>query len=248
MDAWMTDHLHPDSTGELRNLQGWKPSPPDPRDYLLADHRPDILATPALAYVNLLSLFLPIEDQGQLGSCTAFGTGGPAEAVTRKQGLTQVQMSKLAQYYWSRLVGGLPVNQDTGAYVRDAMKAASVKSVLASGYPVAVGFSVWQGFMSTGRDGMVPRGTGSIIGGHCVAVIGNDDSTGRWIMRNSWGTGWGDIGYCYMLYDDLIRYGADFWFASEVEGPVVPVPVPPTPGKPWTITTPDTIVHHLTEV
>lgn len=51
-------------------------------------------------------------------------------------------------------------------------------------------------------------GTGVISGGgdsidHDVALIGWDDSKGSkgaWIMRNSWGTSWGDGGYAWIEY------------------------------------------------
>lgn len=51
-------------------------------------------------------------------------------------------------------------------------------------------------------------------GGHAVAIVGWDDAfsaskfatpppgDGAWIVRNSWGTGWGDGGYFYVSYHD----------------------------------------------
>lgn len=30
---------------------------------------------------------------------------------------------------------------------------------------------------------------------HTAFIIGYDDNQGCWIIRNSWGTGWGDSGY-----------------------------------------------------
>ena len=52
-------------------------------------------------------------------------------------------------------------------------------------------------------------------GGHAVAIVGWDDAfakekfrktppgDGAWIVRNSWGTEWGDGGYFYVSYHDL---------------------------------------------
>jgi C1A family cysteine protease len=220
---------------------------------------------------------LMIEDQSQLGACTAFGSGSLFEAICKKMGLTQFQISKLAQYYWTRLTGGFPLNQDTGAYVRDAMKSLAtygaaftadwpyiiqnfaiappaiaaqhgqlhqalkyisiptdinqIRAVLSAGYPVVFGFSVAQNFMTTGPDGMVPRGAGAIIGGHCTSIVGHDDGISRGKIRNSWSQNWGKGGYAWMLYEDIIRYGADFWMLSEVEGDV-PTPPPPPPPPP----------------
>ena len=51
--------------------------------------------------------------------------------------------------------------------------------------------------------------TGGIITGpgsgtnHLVLIVGWDDrmgSIGAWIVKNSWGSGWGDGGYCYVAY------------------------------------------------
>lgn len=39
---------------------------------------------------------------------------------------------------------------------------------------------------------------------HLVSIVGWDDNkgtSGAWIVKNSWGTGWGDSGYFYLCYD-----------------------------------------------
>ena len=49
---------------------------------------------------------------------------------------------------------------------------------------------------------------------HIVALVGWDDTQGDegiWIMRNSWGAGWGEAGYCRIQYGcSLIGNGASF--------------------------------------
>jgi hypothetical protein len=37
-------------------------------------------------------------------------------------------------------------------------------------------------------------------GAHMVMIIGWDDSTGAWLIKNSWGTDWGDDGYGWVKY------------------------------------------------
>jgi hypothetical protein len=42
-------------------------------------------------------------------------------------------------------------------------------------------------------------------GGHVVAIVGYDDSQSCWIVKNSWGTQWGEDGWFRMAYDaDMI--------------------------------------------
>lgn len=52
---------------------------------------------------------------------------------------------------------------------------------------------------------------------HEVAVIGWDDREGVWIVRNSWGPGWGIDGYMKLKYDaNMIGFGAS-WAQVEPE-------------------------------
>ena len=36
---------------------------------------------------------------------------------------------------------------------------------------------------------------------HAVVIIGWDDTKRAWLVRNSWSSGWGDKGYCWIRYD-----------------------------------------------
>lgn len=74
------------------------------------------------------------------------------------------------------------------------------KSWLASNGPILAGFSVdqtWDNATSThgNLDVFFPN---TVRGGHAVTIVGYTAS-GRFIIRNSWGTGWGDKGFGYAL-------------------------------------------------
>jgi hypothetical protein len=73
------------------------------------------------------------------------------------------------------------------------------KSWLASHGPILAGLSVdhtWDNATNTAGniDVFMPN---TVRGGHAIAVVGYT-ATGRFIVRNSWGTGWGDKGFGYV--------------------------------------------------
>jgi len=52
-----------------------------------------------------------------------------------------------------------------------------------------------------------------VLGGHAVMAVGYDDSSQRFIVRNSWGKGWGLGGYFTLPYAYLTdaNLADDFW-------------------------------------
>ena len=88
-----------------------------------------------------------------------------------------------------------------------------VKTALASGKPVAFGVIVYARVQFMGKDGMMsmPWKFEPKMGGHAVLAVGYDDATESLIVRNSWGSGWGDKGYFYMPY----KFAADKTKAME---------------------------------
>lgn len=90
----------------------------------------------------------------------------------------------------------------------------AIKQALQAQHPVVFGMTVDQDYMDTGSDGMVsmPKANRVNTGGHAQCIVGYDDNTMRWIVKNSWGTGWGDGGYAYVPYAYLDASDAsDFW-------------------------------------
>src|SRR5207244_9156484 len=80
-------------------------------------------------------------------------------------------------------------------YSRVPRTLNQMKGCLASGYPFVYGFTVYESFESSqvAKTGVVPMPkTGEeVLGGHAVMAAGYDESSQRFIVRNSWGTGWG---------------------------------------------------------
>lgn len=117
-------------------------------------------------------------------------------------------------------------------YQRVSVDAASVMTALVSGYPVIVGFTVYDSFMNS-TDGNIPMpnlATESIQGGHCVIVVGYDQQTSRFKFQNSWGTSWGTAGFGELPFAYLgnPQFGGDYWIVTADQS----VTPPPTPTPP----------------
>ena len=96
----------------------WIRQVPDPRDipYQLN------LSTPISSTVDLRPWCSPIDNQLALGSCTGNATAGAIEYIDNRFNNKKITVSRLFIYYYERLIEGT-VNSDSGAMVRDAIKA-----------------------------------------------------------------------------------------------------------------------------
>jgi C1A family cysteine protease len=107
--------------------------------------------------------------------------------------------------------------------VRQSME--QLQGCLASGTPISFGFAVYESFESIAvkRRGVVPmpRPDQRLLGGHAVLAVGYNDKSQRFLVRNSWGPGWGQSGYCTMPYRYLAnpQLAQDFWAIEVVEEP-----------------------------
>jgi C1A family cysteine protease len=92
-----------------------------------------------------------------------------------------------------------------------------LRGCLAAGYPFVFGFTVYESFLSdqvrTSGQVLMPGGGEAPVGGHAVLAVGYNDGAQVFIVRNSWGSGWGQQGYCRMPYAYLIdpTLASDFW-------------------------------------
>ena len=98
-----------------------------------------------------------------------------------------------------------------------------LKNVIASGYPFVFGFSVYESFESekVKKTGVVPMPSDDerLLGGHAVVAVGYSDKVKRFIIRNSWGEGFGKAGYFSLPYDYITNkdLADDFWTIKKVE-------------------------------
>jgi len=102
-----------------------------------------------------------------------------------------------------------------------------IKNHLAGNLPVMFGFSVFSSIWDAGREGEIPfpKPFEKQEGGHAVVAVGYDDkvqienkglisnkTNGAFLIRNSWGTSWGDRGYGWLPYDFVLQnLAVDWW-------------------------------------
>jgi C1A family cysteine protease len=106
----------------------------------------------------------------------------------------------------------------------------AIKTNLAAGLPSFFGFTVYASYTqaSVANKGAIPFpiATDKVVGGHAVVAVGYSDSivikntgpgaaatTGALLIRNSWGTGWGDAGYGWLPYEYVLRGQASDWWS-----------------------------------
>lgn len=239
----------------------WVPDKVDKRD-----HPYQLTNKTQSKVVDLRNYCSPIEDQGNLGSCTGNAIAGAIELLHKRKSRT-LDISRLFIYYFERLFIGT-VNYDSGAYIRDGIKACytygapienlwpyditkfknrpskpaitealtrkitsyqraadfnAVIDAVTSGYPVIAGFDVYSSFTSTAvtRTGIMPYPNTKkekYLGGHAILIVGYNKTTSTFIVRNSWGTNWGDKGYFYMPFQVIqnTRMSSDFWIIKNI--------------------------------
>lgn len=108
-------------------------------------------------------------------------------------------------------------------YMRIVHSLTAMKQCLADGYPFVFGFTVYESFETdvVSSTGVMPMPTKSesMLGGHAVMAVGYDDAKKVLIVRNSWGSEWGDKGYFYMPYAYVQNRNLtnDFWTLRKVE-------------------------------
>jgi C1A family cysteine protease len=267
---------------------GWKRDLPDFRDYnpetaevkqILAKSKPLKSARQALdPSADLKKWCSPIENQLNLGSCTANAGVGLLEYYQRRAFSKHLDASRLFLYKVTRNLLGW--TGDTGAYLRTTMKAMilfgippekywkynipafdeeptpfcysfaqsyktvrfyrldppgtsaktllnTIKTCLGGGLPCMFGFSVYSSMPGLGEgtgDIPFPQPGDSFEGGHAVVAVGYDDKKkvgedeGALLIRNSWGSSWGENGYGWLPYSYVEEgLAVDFWSLMEAD-------------------------------
>lgn len=170
----------------------------------------------------------PVRDQGDLGASASYGVIAVLEATAAyTRGVPGLNLDLSENHLRDRageyVAGNFAVASGEGVTFEDYFpdngtlnpdwpnrKAraagvtdltgdpAAVKQHLFSYGPVAAAVLVHTDFFH--YTGGVYQPTATPDGGHCVALVGWDDHAACWIAKNSWGTDWGERGYCRIAY------------------------------------------------
>lgn len=80
---------------------------------------------------------------------------------------------------------------------------------LSEGNPIIIGMLVYSSFESNdiNKTGLIPMPNTkkeSLLGGHCLLIIGYDLESKYFKVQNSWGSNWGSSGYCFIPFDYIL--------------------------------------------
>jgi len=98
-----------------------------------------------------------------------------------------------------------------------------IKYWLNKNEPIALGIAIYSNFVnfSSARNGKIglPTIDDKFIGGHAVILCGYNDNTKEFILRNSWGSYWGENGYFYLPYSYITNKDlcGDLWIITKIK-------------------------------
>jgi hypothetical protein len=234
-----------------RRLDGCLTDVPSGKDYTAV---PNISSLPPRA--DLRPGCSPVENQGQVGSCTANAIIGAVEFKRWKEG-RQDDLSRLFLYFNARKISGTE-KEDCGSRIAHGMAAflafgappesawpydparvtttpdeaayakavantqveyarlsgiEHIKGALAREQPVVFSISLpLRCYDEAARSGVMPTPSENELaavrtrhGQHAMLLVGYDLAQNIFHVRNSWGTEWGDRGYCRLSIETFER-------------------------------------------
>lgn len=195
--------------------------------------------------VNNLTTAGALSQQFELDSCNVFSNGGcggddASNAFTWLQGGGGIPLQSVYGPYTAYSQSCQLTGTATGYTISDFGYCSTnpgvastdlIKAAMLQYGPISVCIAA-DGALENFSGGSVFADTGYASINHQIVLAGWDDTKQAWLLRNSWGTGWADAGYCWIQYG-ANQVGTEAMYV--VAGtPVViqpgtqPPPTPPT--------------------
>jgi C1A family cysteine protease len=80
--------------------------------------------------------------------------------------------------------------------------------------PVVIGIEIFDRFLTINKSDPVvklPSIREESLGGHAMCVLGYSLEKAQFYVKNSFGTQWGDSGYCWIPFEYLTQYAFENW-------------------------------------
>lgn len=151
--------------------------------------------------------------QNAINSAVAAGTYAPPAAATSNQDYG---------------ISSYKIITDKGTAGDSIKNTRYLEALLYQGYNIVIGTWVsWDDKDNNGILDPVLNSSGNPVGqgGHAMLVVGYNRASQYFIVKNSWGAGWGHSGYAYFHYN-LIKTCFKYGFVVKEPVPVTPKKVP----------------------
>jgi hypothetical protein len=112
---------------------------------------------------------------------------GYSQKIHEKEIILRINQRNICVEYW-------------GSFRNDTL----LESRLEDKGPIIAAVDVY-GDLETYQSGVYVHTSGQLLGGKTMLIVGYDESEQCWIMKNSWGSLWGDHGYYKLAYSETIK-------------------------------------------
>ena len=190
-----------------------------------------VLESKALIAINTPNVNLNLSEQIVLscsgaGSCNGGSIDGPANFLSKTGNATEVNFPYTGQNTacsaatsgWQN--NAFKINNWQSVYNKYRggnvkLTPEMIKNALYNSGPLVAAFNVYSDFYSY-KSGIYSVTSTVMQGRHAVVIVGWDDAAQAFIVKNSWGSGWGENGYFRIAYNQLDGTGSKVEFGQEV--------------------------------